>query len=48
MESADQFDELAAPYAELGFDEIVLHHPDQTGPYGGDIRAFERIAARHS
>ncbi len=48
MESADQFDELAAPYAELGFDEIVLHHPDQTGPYGGDVRAFERIAARHS
>ena len=42
VESADQFDELAAPYAELGFDEIVLHHPDQTGPYGGDIRAFER------
>ena len=45
--SADQFDELAAPYAELGFDEIVLHHPDQTGPYEGDIKAFERIAAEH-
>ena len=24
-----------APYAELGFDEFVLHHPDQTGPYRG-------------
>jgi alkanesulfonate monooxygenase SsuD/methylene tetrahydromethanopterin reductase-like flavin-dependent oxidoreductase (luciferase family) len=46
--SADQFDELAAPYAELGFDEIVLHHPDQTGPYGGDRKAFERIAAEQA
>lgn len=45
ISSADQFDELAAPYAELGFDEIVLHHPAQTGPYGGDIEVFERIAA---
>ncbi len=48
VESADQFDDLAGPYAELGFDEVVLHHPDQTGPYGGDIRAFAQIAARHS
>jgi alkanesulfonate monooxygenase SsuD/methylene tetrahydromethanopterin reductase-like flavin-dependent oxidoreductase (luciferase family) len=46
--SADQFRELAAPYAQLGFDEFVLHHPDQTGPYGGDVEAFERIAAEHS
>ena len=48
LDSADQFDELAAPYAELGFDEFVLHHPDQTGPYRGDIAAFEEIAARHA
>jgi alkanesulfonate monooxygenase SsuD/methylene tetrahydromethanopterin reductase-like flavin-dependent oxidoreductase (luciferase family) len=45
IESTDQFDELAGPYAELGFDEVVLHHPDQTGPYRGDIRTYERIAA---
>ena len=48
LDSADQFEELAAPYVDLGFDEFVLHHPDQTGPYGGDIGAFEEIAARHS
>jgi alkanesulfonate monooxygenase SsuD/methylene tetrahydromethanopterin reductase-like flavin-dependent oxidoreductase (luciferase family) len=48
ISNADQFDELAAPYGELGFDEIVLHHPDQTGPYGGDVKAFERIATEHS
>ncbi len=48
IESADQFEELAAPFASLGFDEFVLHHPAQTGPYGGSVRAFEEIAARHS
>ena len=36
----------SAPYAELGFDQFVLHHPAQTGPYGGDVKTFERIAAR--
>jgi alkanesulfonate monooxygenase SsuD/methylene tetrahydromethanopterin reductase-like flavin-dependent oxidoreductase (luciferase family) len=46
--SADQFDELAAPYAALGFELFVLHHPAQTGPFGGDIRAFEQIAGRHA
>jgi alkanesulfonate monooxygenase SsuD/methylene tetrahydromethanopterin reductase-like flavin-dependent oxidoreductase (luciferase family) len=45
--SSDQFDEIAAPYVELGFDQFVLHHPNQTGPFGGDVRAFEQIAARY-
>ena len=45
LTSADQFDELAAPYEELGFDEFVLHHPAQTGPYGGSLPVFEQIAA---
>ncbi len=48
IDSADQFDELAAPYAELGFDQFVLHHPAQTGPFGGNVAAFEEIAARHA
>ena len=46
LDSAEQFEELAGPYADLGFDEFVLHHPDQTGPYRGNISAFEEIAAR--
>jgi alkanesulfonate monooxygenase SsuD/methylene tetrahydromethanopterin reductase-like flavin-dependent oxidoreductase (luciferase family) len=46
--STEQFEEIAGPYAELGFDQIVLHHPDQTGPFGGDVATFERIAARHA
>ena len=44
--SLDQFDELAGPCAELGFDQFVLHHPAQTGPYGGDMKTFEKIAER--
>ncbi len=46
--SADQFDDLAGPYEALGFDQFVLHHPAQTGPFGGDVGAFEAIAARHA
>jgi alkanesulfonate monooxygenase SsuD/methylene tetrahydromethanopterin reductase-like flavin-dependent oxidoreductase (luciferase family) len=48
LTSTDQFDELAAPYEELGFDEFVLHHPAQTGPYGGSVPVFEQIAGRSS
>jgi len=48
IDSADHFDELFGPYAELGFDQVVLHHPAQTGPFRGDVATFEEIAARHA
>jgi alkanesulfonate monooxygenase SsuD/methylene tetrahydromethanopterin reductase-like flavin-dependent oxidoreductase (luciferase family) len=48
LTSRHQFDELAAPYEELGFNEFVLHHPAQSGPYGGSIPVFEQIAAGHA
>ena len=48
LTSRHQFDELAAPYEELGFDEFVLHHPAQSGPYGGSVPVFEQIAAGHA
>jgi alkanesulfonate monooxygenase SsuD/methylene tetrahydromethanopterin reductase-like flavin-dependent oxidoreductase (luciferase family) len=48
IESLSQFEDLAAPYVELGFDQFVLHHPAQTGPYGGSVSAFEDIAARYA
>jgi alkanesulfonate monooxygenase SsuD/methylene tetrahydromethanopterin reductase-like flavin-dependent oxidoreductase (luciferase family) len=48
IDSADQFDELGARATALGFDEVVLHHPAQTGPFGGSLRAFEEIASRHA
>ncbi len=46
LTSLDQFEALIAPYEELGIDEFVLHHPAQTGPYGGSVPVFELIAAR--
>jgi alkanesulfonate monooxygenase SsuD/methylene tetrahydromethanopterin reductase-like flavin-dependent oxidoreductase (luciferase family) len=46
IESVDQFDALAAPFVELGFTELVLHHPEQTGPYRGKKDIFAAIAAR--
>lgn len=48
LDSPAQFDELVAPYVELGFDQFVLHHPAQTGPYSGTLTAFERIAERYA
>ena len=44
--SIDQFDEISAPYEAMGIDQLVLHHPDQTGPYSGSVAVFEEIAAR--
>jgi hypothetical protein len=48
IESVDQFEDIAGPYEALGFDQIVLHHPAQTGPFGGAVTAFEEIAARYA
>ncbi len=48
LDSVDQFDELSAPYAALGFDQFVLHHPKQTGPYGGSVTVFEQIASKYA
>ncbi len=48
ISSVDEFDELVGPYRDLGFDQVVLHHPEQTGPYGGSCRVFEEIVSRAS
>ncbi|HLN15826.1 MAG TPA: LLM class flavin-dependent oxidoreductase [Acidimicrobiales bacterium] len=48
LTSPEAFDDLAGRYGELGIGEIVLHHPRQTGPFGGDIAVFEEIARRHA
>jgi alkanesulfonate monooxygenase SsuD/methylene tetrahydromethanopterin reductase-like flavin-dependent oxidoreductase (luciferase family) len=41
------FEDLAGTYAELGFEEIALHHPRQTGPYQGDLAVLEEIMGRY-
>ncbi|HWW53602.1 MAG TPA: LLM class flavin-dependent oxidoreductase [Acidimicrobiales bacterium] len=45
--SLGAFDEMVGRYGDLGFDEIVLHHPRQTGPYAGDMAVLEAIAERY-
>jgi alkanesulfonate monooxygenase SsuD/methylene tetrahydromethanopterin reductase-like flavin-dependent oxidoreductase (luciferase family) len=46
ISSVSHFEELIGPYTALGFEQVVLHHPEQTGPYGGSCRVFADIAAR--
>jgi alkanesulfonate monooxygenase SsuD/methylene tetrahydromethanopterin reductase-like flavin-dependent oxidoreductase (luciferase family) len=46
ISSVDQFEALIAPYVQLGFDQFVVHHPEQTGPYGGSRSIFEQFAGR--
>jgi hypothetical protein len=48
IDSLQQFVDLVTPYEELGFDQFVVHHPAQTGPFRGDVGAFEEIAARYA
>ncbi|HEY1827299.1 MAG TPA: LLM class flavin-dependent oxidoreductase [Acidimicrobiales bacterium] len=48
LTSLQQLEDLVAPYRELGIDQFVLHHPEQTGPYGGSLAVFEKIAARYA
>jgi alkanesulfonate monooxygenase SsuD/methylene tetrahydromethanopterin reductase-like flavin-dependent oxidoreductase (luciferase family) len=46
--SVGQFEDLAGPVEEMGFSEIVLHHPEQTGPFGGDRATMAAISARYN
>jgi alkanesulfonate monooxygenase SsuD/methylene tetrahydromethanopterin reductase-like flavin-dependent oxidoreductase (luciferase family) len=48
FKSAHQFEDLFGPYEALGFTQVVIHHPEQTGPYQGSRRVFEEIAARYA
>jgi alkanesulfonate monooxygenase SsuD/methylene tetrahydromethanopterin reductase-like flavin-dependent oxidoreductase (luciferase family) len=48
FESAQHFTDLFGPYEALGFTQVVIHHPEQTGPYRGSIRVFEEIASRYA
>jgi len=46
--SVGEFEALAGPAEELGFTEIVLHHPAQTGPFGGDRATMAAISERYN
>ncbi|MFG2890262.1 LLM class flavin-dependent oxidoreductase [Streptomyces sp. NPDC048248] len=44
LDSVDAFVDFAGSYAELGFDEIVLHWPIADSVFEADLAVFERIA----
>ncbi|MBH5335885.1 LLM class flavin-dependent oxidoreductase [Streptomyces pactum] len=44
LESLDAFVDFAGSYAELGFDEIVIHWPIPDSDFDTDLQVFERIA----
>lgn len=45
MASKDGFDEVAGRAAELGFTEIVVHLPRESGPFATPVGVLEAIAA---
>ncbi|MGP8059012.1 MAG: LLM class flavin-dependent oxidoreductase [Acidimicrobiales bacterium] len=45
--SLGEFEDLAGPLGALGFNEVVLHHPDQTGPFGGEPATIAAISHRY-
>ncbi|MFE7460537.1 LLM class flavin-dependent oxidoreductase [Streptomyces sp. NPDC057554] len=47
MESAQAFAEVAGRCAELGFTEIVVHYPRESGFFSAPPRVLEEIAAAH-
>lgn len=46
--SLGEFEDLAGPVEALGFTEIVLHHPEQSGPFGGDLPTLTEISRRYN
>ncbi len=45
LRSFAAFEDLAGEYAELGFTDLVVHWPRETGPFAGRRDTLERIAS---
>ena len=45
LESVGAFAEMSGRAAELGFDDVISHWPRSDGPYAGDERVVEQVAA---
>jgi alkanesulfonate monooxygenase SsuD/methylene tetrahydromethanopterin reductase-like flavin-dependent oxidoreductase (luciferase family) len=45
LSSREAFDDAAGRAAELGFTDVVTHWPRAEGPYAGDVRVLEQVAA---
>jgi alkanesulfonate monooxygenase SsuD/methylene tetrahydromethanopterin reductase-like flavin-dependent oxidoreductase (luciferase family) len=45
LTSREAFTDAAGRAAELGFTDVVTHWPREHGPYAGDVRVLEQVAA---
>ncbi len=45
LESPGVFEEMAGRADELGFTDVITHWPRPDGPYAGDVRVLEAVAA---
>ena len=45
LESAGLYAELSGRAGELGFTDVITHWPRPDGPYAGDVRMLEAVAA---
>ncbi len=48
LESVGVFDELVGRAEELGFTDVIVHHPRADGPYAGDPGVLDEVAGRLS
>ena len=45
LQSADLYAEMVGRAGELGFTDVITHWPRPDGPYAGDVRVLETVAA---
>jgi len=46
LSSVGMFEEMAGRAGELGFSDVITHWPRPDGPYAGDVRVLEQVAAQ--
>jgi alkanesulfonate monooxygenase SsuD/methylene tetrahydromethanopterin reductase-like flavin-dependent oxidoreductase (luciferase family) len=44
LASVGAFEEMVGRAGELGFTDVITHHPRPAGPYAGHLRVLERVA----
>jgi len=45
LTSVAAFEDMTGRAGELGFTDVITHYPRPDGPYAGDLRVLETVAA---
>lgn len=45
LASVSAFEEMSGRAGELGFTDVITHHPRPDGPYAGDVSVLEKVAS---